>query len=111
MIGWLLLTLAFGYIIAMEPHLLMWRHGLRDGSFVGELTKCLPCACAWPGAFLGAAYMPTEILPPWFLETAPWWLSSAAVPVACFFAGMAVGFVVEALSPMKAAVFLKYAER
>lgn len=108
MILWLMLTLAGGYILAMEPHLAPRRKWLAERwSFFRKLTSCLPCSSAWPGAFAAAVLHEHAFVPAWFERAVPWFVTDAVVPVVAFFCGMAIGAVVEALSPLKAAVYLK----
>ncbi len=106
MIAWSLLTLAFGYIIGMEPHLRPYRAWLANRwSFFRGMVSCIPCAAAWPGAFVEAVFQTHAFFPDWLEPLVPWYAVSGVSPVLGFFAGMALGYLVEALSPMTAAVF------
>lgn len=103
---WLLLTLAGGYILAMEPHLAPRRKWLADRwGFYGKMIVCLPCSSAWPGAFAAAALHEHAFVPSWFERAVPWFVTDAVAPVVAFFCGMAIGYVVEAVSPMTATVY------
>lgn len=109
---WLLLTLAGAYLLAVHPQLAQQRKRLAERwTFFRKLTSCLPCSCAWPGAFAAAALHERAFVPPWFEASVPWFVTDAIVPVVAFFCGMAVGYAVEALSPLKAAVYVQMVNR
>lgn len=112
MMVWILLTLAGGYVLAIEPHLSAARKRLADHwAFFRGMTSCIPCSSAWPGAFAAAALHENGFVPAWFERAVPWFVTDAVVPIVAFFCGMAIGYVVEAISPMTATVYAVKVQR
>jgi hypothetical protein len=107
-IQWLLFTLAGCYLLAVEPHIKKQRAWLAEHwSFYRGMISCTPCSCAWPGAWAEVFVHEHLFVPPWLAARLPEHYTCALAPVLAFLAALAIGYVLEILSPLFAMIAIR----